>query len=114
MIAMSEGWVRPPRIPLRTAPFAAGVLDSRAMDLEYLMVPGAPPPPPTAPYSTPSARATFSSSRAKIPSDPRTGDRLVPGGIVEQTHQVMKEPPDGARGHGHEPRPCRLRAGLPG
>ena len=26
----------------------------------------------------------------QMPSDPKTGDRLVPGGIVEQTHQVMK------------------------
>ncbi len=26
----------------------------------------------------------------QIPSDSKTGDHLVPGGIVEQTHQVMK------------------------
>ena len=73
-----------------TAPFAAGVLDSRAMDLEYLMVPGAPPPPPTAPYSHAVRAGDFLFVTGQIPSDPRTGDRLVPGGIVEQTHQVMK------------------------
>ena len=27
------------------------MLDSPSMDLEFLMVPDAPPPPPTAPYS---------------------------------------------------------------
>ncbi len=71
-----------------TAPFAAGVLDSRAMDLEYLMVPGAPPPPPTAPYSHAVRAGDFLFVTGQMPSDPRTGDRLVPGGIVEQTHQV--------------------------
>ena len=73
-----------------TAPFAAGVLDSRAMDLEHLMVPGAPPPPPTAPYSHAVRAGDFLFVTGQMPSDPRTGDRLVPGGIVEQTHQVMR------------------------
>jgi len=66
------------------------VLDSRATDLEFLMVPGAPPPPPTAPYSHAVRAGDYLFVTGQMPSDPKTGDRLVPGGIVEQTHQVMK------------------------
>jgi 2-iminobutanoate/2-iminopropanoate deaminase len=68
----------------------ATMLDSPPMDLEFLMVPGAPPPPPTAPYSHAVRAGEFLFVTGQIPSDPKTGDRLVPGGIVEQTHQVMK------------------------
>ena len=67
------------------------MLDSPLMDdLEFLMVPNAPPPPPTAPYSHAVRAGDFLFVTGQIPSDPKTGDRLVPGGIVEQTHQVMK------------------------
>ena len=66
------------------------MLDSPSMDLEFLMVPDAPPPPPTAPYSHAVRAGDFLFVTGQIPSDPKTGDRLVPGGIVEQTHQVMK------------------------
>ncbi len=60
------------------------------MDLEFLMVPGAPPPPPTAPYSHAVRAGDFLFVTGQLPSDPKTGDCLVPGGIVEQTHQVMR------------------------
>jgi 2-iminobutanoate/2-iminopropanoate deaminase len=66
------------------------VLDSPAMDIQFLMVPGAPPPPPTAPYSHAVRAGDFLFVTGQMPSDPKTGDRLVPGGIVEQTHQVMR------------------------
>jgi len=66
------------------------MLDSQAMDLEFLMVPGAPPPPPTAPYSHAVRAGDYLFVTGQMPSDPKTGDRLVPGGIVEQTHQVMR------------------------
>ena len=66
------------------------VLDSRAMDLEFLMVPAAPPPPPTAPYSHAVRAGDYLFVTGQMPSDPRTGDRLVAGGIVEQAHQVMR------------------------
>jgi 2-iminobutanoate/2-iminopropanoate deaminase len=55
------------------------------MDLEFLMVPGAPPPP-TAPYSHAVRAGDYRFATGQMPSDPKTGDRLVPGGIVEQTH----------------------------
>src|SRR5438552_14732765 len=89
MMVMSQGWLTAGRIPASAA-LGQTMLDSRAMDLEYLMVPGAPPPPPTAPYSHAVRAGDFLFVTGQIPSDPKTGDRLVPGGIVEQTHQVMK------------------------
>ena len=70
------------------------------MDLEFLMVPGAPPPPPTAPYSHAVRAGEFLFVTGQIPADPRTGDRLVPGGIVEQTHQVMRNLETVLRGAG--------------
>jgi 2-iminobutanoate/2-iminopropanoate deaminase len=60
------------------------------MDLEFLMVPGAPPPPPTAPYSHAVRAGDFLFVTGQLPTDPGTGDRLVAGGIEEQTHQVMR------------------------
>ena len=60
------------------------------MGLEFLMVPGAPPPPPTAPYSHAVRAGEFLFVTGQLPSDPRSGDRLVPGGIEEQTRQVME------------------------
>jgi 2-iminobutanoate/2-iminopropanoate deaminase len=59
------------------------------MDLEFLMIPGAPPPPPTAPYSHAVRAGEFLFVTGQMPADPETG-RLVPGGIVEQTHRVMR------------------------
>ncbi len=76
--------VGPPQIPRDRT-----VLDSWAMDLEFLMASGAPPLPPTAPYSHAVRAGDYLFVTGQMPSDPRTGDRLVPGGIVEQAHQVM-------------------------
>ena len=59
------------------------------MDLEFLMVPGAPPPPPTAPYSHAVRAGDFLFITGQLPAHPDTG-RLVAGGIAEQTHQVMR------------------------
>jgi 2-iminobutanoate/2-iminopropanoate deaminase len=58
--------------------------------MEFLTVPGAPPPPPSAPYSHAVRAGEFLFVTGQLPSDPKTGDRLVAGGIVEQTHQVMR------------------------
>ena len=59
------------------------------MDLEFLMVPGAPPPPLTAPYSHAVRAGEFLFVTGQLPTDPATG-RLVEGGITAQTHQVMR------------------------
>jgi reactive intermediate/imine deaminase len=59
------------------------------MDLEFLMVPGAPPPPPTAPYSHAVRAGDFVFVTGQLPAHPETG-RLVSGGVAEQTHQVMR------------------------
>jgi reactive intermediate/imine deaminase len=59
------------------------------MDLEFLMVPGAPPPPPTAPYSHAVRAGDFLFVTGQLPAHADTG-RLVAGGIAEQTHQVMR------------------------
>jgi len=58
--------------------------------MEFLNVQGAPPPPPSAPYSHAVHAGDFLFVTGQLPSDPKTGDRLVAGGIVEQTHQVMR------------------------
>lgn len=63
---------------------------AREADLEFLIVPGAPPPPPTAPYSHAVRAGEFLFVTGQLPTDPSTGDRLVGAGIVEQTHQVME------------------------
>ena len=60
------------------------------MDLEFLMVAGAPPPPPTAPYSHAVRAGEFLFVTGQLPADPRDGSRLVAGGLEEQTHQVMR------------------------
>jgi 2-iminobutanoate/2-iminopropanoate deaminase len=58
-------------------------------DLEFLMVPGAPAPPPTAPYSHAVRAGDFLFVTGQMPNDPRTG-QIVPGGIAEQTQRVMQ------------------------
>lgn len=60
------------------------------MTLEFLTIAGAPPPPPTAPYSHAVRAGDYLFVTGQLPTDPRTGDRLVGDGIVEQTHQVMR------------------------
>ena len=59
------------------------------MDLEFLMVRGAPPPPPTAPYSHAVRAGDYLFDTGQLGVDPVTG-RLVSGGIAAQTHQVMR------------------------
>jgi 2-iminobutanoate/2-iminopropanoate deaminase len=59
------------------------------MDLSFLMVPGAPPPPPTAPYSHAVRAGEFLFVTGQLPADPVTG-RLVGTDAAEQTHQVMR------------------------
>ena len=59
------------------------------MDIEFLMVRGAPPPPPTAPYSHAVRAGDYLFVTGQLGVDPVTG-RLVSGGIAAQTHQVMR------------------------
>lgn len=69
------------------------------MDLEFLMVADAPPPPPTAPYSHAVRAGDFLFVTGQLPADPGTG-QLVGGGITEQTHQVMRNLQTVLRGAG--------------
>jgi reactive intermediate/imine deaminase len=63
------------------------------------MVPGAPPPPPTAPYSHAVRAGDFLFVTGQLPAHPDTG-QLVAGGITEQTHQVMRNLRSVLRGAG--------------
>lgn len=58
-------------------------------DLQFLMVTGAPAPPPTAPYSHAVRAGEFLFVTGQMPNDPKTG-HVVAGGIAEQTHRVMQ------------------------
>ena len=58
-------------------------------DLEFLMMPGAPAPPPTAPYSHAVRAGDFLFVTGQMPNDPKTG-KVVAGGIAEQTHRAMQ------------------------
>jgi 2-iminobutanoate/2-iminopropanoate deaminase len=57
-------------------------------ELEFLMAAGAPPPPPTAAYSHAVRAGDFLFVTGQLGTV--SGDKLVDGGIVEQTHQVMR------------------------
>jgi reactive intermediate/imine deaminase len=59
------------------------------MDLEFLNFAAAPPPPPTAAYSHAVRAGDTLFVTGQLGVDPATG-QLVPGGIVAQTRQVMK------------------------
>src|SRR5262249_36912226 len=57
--------------------------------IDFLMIPGAPPPPPTAPYSHAVRAGDHLFVTGQLGADPVTG-RLVSGGIAAETHQVMR------------------------
>ena len=59
------------------------------MDLQFIVVPEAPAPPPTAPYSHAVRAGDFLFVTGQMPNDPKSG-KVVAGGIEEQTHQVMR------------------------
>ena len=69
------------------------------MNLEFLMVEGAPPPPPTAAYSHAVRAGDFLFVTGQLGVDPVT-NHLVPGGIVAQTRQVMQNLQTVLRGAG--------------
>jgi 2-iminobutanoate/2-iminopropanoate deaminase len=64
-------------------------MSARDKDLEFLMIAGAPAPPPTAPYSHAVRAGDFLFVTGQMPNDPKDG-KVVSGGIEEQTHQVMR------------------------
>jgi 2-iminobutanoate/2-iminopropanoate deaminase len=59
------------------------------MTLEFLMLPGAPPPPPTAAYSHAVRAGDLLFVTGQLGVDPRTG-ALVPGGVLAEAGQVME------------------------
>ncbi|MGH8314109.1 MAG: RidA family protein [Steroidobacterales bacterium] len=59
------------------------------MDLEFLNVTDAPPPPPTAAYSHAVRTGDFVFVTGQLGVDPKTGT-LVEGGAAEQTRQIMQ------------------------
>lgn len=69
------------------------------MDLEFLMLPGAPPPPPTAAYSHAVRAGDWLFVTGQLGVDPRT-NTLVPGGTVAQCRQVMQNLQTVLRGAG--------------
>jgi 2-iminobutanoate/2-iminopropanoate deaminase len=69
------------------------------MDLEFLMLPGAPPPPPTAAYSHAVRAGDWLFVTGQLGIDPRT-NTLVPGGTVAQCGQVMQNLQTVLRGAG--------------
>jgi 2-iminobutanoate/2-iminopropanoate deaminase len=58
-------------------------------NLAFLVVPGAPPPPPTAAYSHAVRAGDFLFVTGQLGVDPRS-NTLVPGGAVAQMRQVME------------------------
>jgi 2-iminobutanoate/2-iminopropanoate deaminase len=69
------------------------------MDLQFLMFPEAPPPPPTAAYSHAVRAGEFLFVTRQLGVDPTTG-RLVDGGTVAQCRQVMQNLATVLRGAG--------------
>jgi 2-iminobutanoate/2-iminopropanoate deaminase len=58
-------------------------------NLAFLMLPGAPPPPPTAAYSHAVRAGDFLFVTGQLGVDPRS-NTLVSGGAIAQTRQVME------------------------
>ncbi len=69
------------------------------MELQFLNVPDAPPPPPTAAYSHAVRAGEHVFVTGQLGVDPATG-KLVPGGTVAQTRQVMENLKTVLRGAG--------------
>jgi 2-iminobutanoate/2-iminopropanoate deaminase len=69
------------------------------MELQFLMLPDAPPPPPTAAYSHAVRAGDYLFVTGQLGVDPQTG-ALVPGGTVAQTRQVMRNLETVLRGAG--------------
>ena len=69
------------------------------MDIEFLMTADAPPPPPTAVYSHAVRSGDFLFVTGQLGVDPKTGT-LVPGGVAEQTRQIMHNLQTVVRGAG--------------
>lgn len=59
------------------------------MDINFLNVPDAPPPPPTAAYSHAVRAGDFLFVTGQLGVDPKT-NTLVPGGAAEQAQQIMR------------------------
>jgi 2-iminobutanoate/2-iminopropanoate deaminase len=69
------------------------------MELEFLMLPDAPPPPPTAAYSHAVRAGDWLFVTGQLGVDPRT-NTLVPGGTAAQCRQVMQNLQTVLRGAG--------------
>lgn len=69
------------------------------MTLEFLMIPDAPPPPPTAVYSHAVRAGEYLFVTGQLGVNPKTG-ALVSGGVAEQTKQVMANLESVLRGAG--------------
>jgi len=69
------------------------------MNIEFLTLPGAPPPPPTAAYSHAVRAGDFLFVTGQLGVDPRT-NTLVPGGAEAQARQVMENLQTVLRGAG--------------
>ena len=59
------------------------------MDINFLNVPGAPPPPPTAAYSHAVRAGDYLFVTGQLGVDPKS-NTLVPGGAEEQAKQIMR------------------------
>src|ERR1700731_2437531 len=69
------------------------------MDLEFLTISDAPPPPPTAAYSHAVRAGDFLFVTGQLGVDPKSG-ALVPGGATEQAQQIMRNLETVLRGAG--------------
>jgi len=69
------------------------------MDIDFLTVPEAPPPPPTAAYSHAVRAGDLLFVTGQLGVDPKTG-ALVAGGAAEQARQVMQNLQTVLRGAG--------------
>ena len=69
------------------------------MDISFLTVPGAPPPPPTAAYSHTVRAGDYLFVTGQLGVDPKT-NALVPGGAEAQAQQIMLNLETVSRGAG--------------